>query len=129
MKRSRYLVLPVLVIISLAVATASVKMPRGQVTGEAGPSGCPIASVDATIEEIDLDRQAILVTPKGQEKPVGVLIGGDTKFRIPGFKKKDLRTGGLAKITANATVKLKFCADTGTVTEVKVKKEKKKSTT
>ena len=129
MKASRYVVVPALVIVSLAVATASVKMPRGQMTGEAGPSVCPIASVDATIEEIDLNRQAILVTPKGQENPVGVLIGEDTKFKIPGVKKQDLKTGGLAKVPANASVKLKFCADTGTVTEVKVKKEKKKSTT
>ena len=129
MKRSRYVVVPALLIMSLVVATASVKMPRGQMTGETGPSGCPVVSVDGTIDEIDLDRQAILLTPKGQGDAVPILIDEGTKFRIPGVKKENLRSGGLAKVPANASVKLKFCADTGEVTEVKVKKEKKKSTT
>ncbi len=134
MKRYRYFVVPALVTVSLAVATASVKMPRdqtpgGPIPGEIGPGGCPIASVDGKIEEIDLDRQAFLLRVKGQEDVFSVLIGDDTKFRVPGVKKKDLKTGGLSKVPANASVKLKFCVDTGDVTEVKVRKKKKKKST
>ena len=40
-----------------------------------------------------------------------------------------LKTDGLSKIPANARIKVKFCSETGEVTEVKVKKEKKKKTT
>ena len=119
--------MPALLVVVLGVATASVKMPPGEILGEMGPAGCPIASVDGTISEVDVDRQRLIFVPKNHPNPVAV--AEDTKFRVPGFKKKDLKTDGLSKIPVDAAVKIKFCSQTGEITEVKVKKKKKQKST
>ena len=129
MKHSRHFVMPALLVVSLGVATASVKIPPGETLGEMGPGGCPIASVEGTISEVDIDKRQIIFLPRKNPKPVAVVVGADTRYRVPGFKKKELKTDGLSKIPVDAAAKIKFCTQTGEITEVKVKKKKKQKST
>ncbi|MDA1314817.1 MAG: hypothetical protein O2968_15900 [Acidobacteria bacterium] len=129
MKRTLTQAALVLVGLSLAIATASVKLPRGGISGEPGPNGCPTALLDGTIESINTAGSQFTFLPKGGDEAVAMRVDSETAYRIPGLKKDELKTNGLSKIPDSAPAKIRFCTDDGRVIEVKVKKEKKKSQT
>ena len=123
----------VLLALSLGVVTASVRAPRegapGMRGGAAGPSGCPTATLDGTIEQVDAETNELVFFSKSQEKSFRIKANSDTSYRVPGMKKKDLATDGLSKLPIDAPAKIRFCTDDGRLLDVKVKKEKPKTTT
>lgn len=129
MKRTLTQAAVMLVGLSLTVATASVKMPRGGTPGEPGPNGCPTALLDGTIRSINTGASEFTFLPKNGDETVNMLVDSETTYRIPGLKKTELKANGLSKVPESAPAKIRFCTDSGRVVEVKVKKEKKKSTT
>jgi hypothetical protein len=120
--RAKFIVLA----LSLGLATASVRAPRGDegmAGGNVGPSGCPTASLDGTIEQVEL------FVSKEHEKPFRIKADSQTSYRVPGVKRKELAKDGLSKLPLNAAAKIRFCTNDGRLLEVKVKKEKPKTTT
>ena len=90
-----------------------------------GPQGCPTATIEGTVSSVDLANQKFtLVTNK--EEAFGVVVNEKTKYRIPGYKKKDLKADALGKLPVQRQAKIRYCADNGDVLEVKIKKLKKK---
>ena len=90
-----------------------------------GAQGCPTVTIEGTVWSIDLANQKfVLVTNK--EEAVEVPVNEKTRYRIPGYKKKDLKADGLGKLPVERRAKVRYCFDNGDVLEVKVKKLKKK---
>jgi hypothetical protein len=104
-------------------------MPRGATPGEPGPNGCPTVLLDGTIQSVDqVENQLVFLSAEG-EQSLEMKVTPETRFRIPGVKKDAAKAGGLSKVPAKAPAKVRFCIDSGRLLEVKVKKEKNKSTT
>ena len=90
-----------------------------------GARGCPTTTLEGTVSSVDVDNQKfVLVNHK--DEAFGVVVNEETRYRIPGYKKKDLKANGLGKIPVERWAKIRYCADSGDVLEVKVKKLKKK---
>ena len=116
--------------VCLAVGMASGTLPIGGGAGAggaygSGARGCPTTTLEGTVSSVDAANQKfVLVTNK--EMAFGVVVNEKTRYRIPGYKKKDLKAGGLGKLPLERRAKIRYCADSGDVLEVKVKKLKKK---
>ena len=129
MKRTLHLAPSAFFTVCLAVGMASGTLPTGGIgAGGAygsGPQGCPTAMLEGMVSSVDVDNQKfILVNHKAEA--FGVVVNEKTRYRIPGYKKKDLKADGLGKLPVERQAKIRYCADNGDVLEVKVKKLKKK---
>ncbi len=130
MKRTQHLAPLAFFTVCLTVGMASGTLPTGGGAGAggaygSGPQGCPTATIEGTVSSIDLANQKFtLVTNK--EEAFGVVVNEKTRYRIPGYKKKDLKADGLGKLPVERRAKISYCADNGDVLEVKIKKLKKK---
>ena len=128
MKRSQHLAPVAFFTVCLTVGMASGTLPIGGGAGGAygsGPQGCPTATLEGTVSSIELANQKfVLVNHK--DEAFGVVVNEKTRYRIPGYKKKDLKADGLGKLPVERRAKVRYCFDNGDVLEVKVKKLKKK---
>ena len=130
MKRTLHLAPLAFFTVCLAVGMASGTLPTGGGIGGggaygSGPQGCPTATLEGTVSSIDVaNEKFVLVNHK--DEAFGVVVNEKTKYRIPGYKKNDLKADGLGKLPVERRAKIRYCADSGDVLEVKVKKLKKK---
>ena len=116
--------------VCLAVGMASGTLPTGGGAGAVGAygsgvRGCPTATLEGTVSSIDLANQKFVLVDHNNEA-FGVVGNEKTRYRIPGYKKKDLKADGLGKLPVERRAKVRYCFDNGDVLEVKVKKLKKK---
>ena len=141
MKRTQHLASLTLFTVCLGIGTASQVPPPAGVSGAGGqippPAGgagttshyggrrCPTATLEGTVSSIDLANQKFDLVMNRQEA-IRVVVNEKTRYKIPGYKKKDLKADGLGKLPVEKPVKVRYCADSGDVLEVKVKKLKKK---
>jgi len=100
---------------SLALASETMRLPKGTATGDAGPSGCPVFTADLMIEHADSRTGQILFTEKGQESLLKA--DGETVFRIPGV---DAKKAGPDKLRPGSDAKVRYCGTDGKLLEVKV---------
>ena len=116
--------------VGLAVGMASGTLPTGGGAGAvgtygSGARGCPTTTLEGTVSSVDpANQKFVLVT--NNEKAFGVVVNEKTRYKIPGYKRKDLKADGLGKLPVERRAKIRYCADNGDVLEVKVKKLKKK---
>lgn len=104
---------------TLAMASETMRPPKGAATGDAGPSGCPVFTADVTIEHADSRTRQILFTEKGHESLLKA--DDDTTFRIPGV---DAKQSGLDKLRTGSDAKIRYCGTDGKLLEVKVLRTK-----
>ncbi len=102
-------------------------MPRGRIgpyLQGAHPS-CPTATLKGTITEVDEEKQQIILVTK-REQAIAIIVGEKTKYRIPGFKQRDLKINPLAKVPIDSRARIVYCTADVEVLEVKVLKPKRK---
>lgn len=102
-----------------AMASETMRLPRGTATGETGPQGCPVFVADVKIEAVNVPLAQLGVTEQGRNSTLKADDG--TKFRIPGI---DAKQSGLDKVHAGDLAKIRYCGSGGKLLEVKVLREK-----
>ncbi len=130
MKRTLHLAPLAFFTVCLAVGMASGTLPIGGGIGAggaygSGAQGCPTAILEGTVSSIDVDNQKFILVDR-KDDAFGVVVNEKTRYRIPGYKKNDLKADGLGKLPVERQAKIRYCVDSGDVLEVKVKKLKKK---
>ena len=134
MKRTQHLAPLAFFTVCLGIGPSQIPGGSGQIPPPAGgvglnshygTRGCPTASLEGTVSTIDLANQKFDLVAD-EEGAIRVVVNEKTRYKIPGYKKKDLKTDGLGKLPVEKRVKVRYCADSGHVLEVKVKRLKKK---
>lgn len=113
-----------LALLLLAGASLSAQYKRPGMDLE---SGCPLRAVEATIKTISPQGQLTLDS-KGEL--IVAQITSETRYRIPGYDKKQIQEGLTVKFPPGTRAKLRICQSNGEVVDMKViedKKKKKKS--
>lgn len=85
--------------------------------------GCPLRSVDATIQTISPQGQLTL-DDKG--KLVVAQITSETRYLIPGYDKKQIQEGLTVRFPPGTRAKFRICERNGEVVDMKVIEDKKK---
>ena len=85
--------------------------------------GCPLRAVDATIKTISPQGQLTLDS-KGEL--IVAQITSETRYRIPGYDKKQIQEGLTVKFPPGTRAKFRICQRNGEVMDMKVVADKKK---
>ncbi len=102
-----------------AMASETMRLPKGTATGESGPHGCPVFVADVKVEAVSKPLEQLSVTERGRKSTLKA--DGETKFRIPGV---DAKQSGLGEVHAGDLAKIRYCKAGGKLLEVKVLREK-----
>jgi len=82
------------------------------------PESCPLRSVnDGMLERISPDGHLVF-RYKGE-----LMVGkttSETRYRIPGYSKRQLHAGQLVKLQPGTRAKMRICERTGEVVEMKI---------
>ena len=85
--------------------------------------GCPLRSVDATIQTISPQGQ---LTLQDKSQLVVAQITSDTRFLIPGYDKKQIQEGLTVRFPPGTRAKFRICERNGEVIDMKVVEDKKR---
>lgn len=110
----------------LACLAFASSMPAQYVRPGPQLEGCPLRSVDATIQTISPQGQLTLDS-KGEL--IVAQITTETRYQIPGYDKKQIQEGLTVKFPPGTRAKFRICQSNGDVVDMKVlqdKKQKKK---
>ncbi len=106
-----------LVLAFLTVAASQAAPQGGYVTPNSHGEGCAIRSVTAVLEKISpeghlvLDVKGDFMAAKTTER---------TRYRIPGYTKKELRKGAAVHLKPKSRARMRICESTGEVLDMRV---------
>lgn len=104
-----------LLLSGVAAASETMRLPKGEATGDRGPSGCPVFTADVKIKQVDSRRKRIAVLEEDYESMLK--IAESTRFRIPGV---DAKESGVEQVRPGSEARVRYCGTDGTLLELKV---------
>lgn len=101
----------------LTVAASQAAAQGGYISPNSHGEGCAVRSVTAVLERISpeghlvLDVKGDIMAAKTTER---------TRYRIPGYTKKELRKGALVHLKPKTRARMRICQTTGEVLDMRV---------
>jgi hypothetical protein len=86
-----------------------------------GYNRCAASTVEGVVTAVDAESRILTVkTAKGEMKKLKA--DDQTRFRVPGAAKEDLRVKPMSTVAADAKAKISYCTKDDTLVEVRVLK-------
>lgn len=108
----------VLLLVPAAYGQGQMPLPGADGSPPRIPEGCPLRSVNEGLLERISPEGHLVFRYKGQLMVAKTT--SETRYRIPGYTKRQLHAGQLIKLQPGTRAKMRICERTGEVVEMKI---------